>query len=594
MKPKITDRTALLLLVFIVLGVYYPAIFAPMNSVDDPGMYAYLLNMDSFNFREIFVPGGSGSYYRPLLIVSYLIDKYVWGLEISFMHLENILFHLFNTLLVFAIARKVIVMQSSESGMVPFTSALLFAVHPINTEAVDWIAGRTDLLAAFFLFLSVLFLLHRERSISSPLLAAFCMFVACLAKETAIFFLPAALLFPFFVRQHCANDLTYKEIFLNNWQHFLYFQISCVGYFILRSQAFSRGDNGIRQVYAHVAGEKSAETIHQLNSVFKSAGFYLKKLFVPFPLNFGIIHVSDLYIILGILLVIVSFWLFTRRTLPAFIFLCAASIGSSALIIPLIHQTWTPLAERYMYIPSAFFIIGCIQIIPKRRNDPYYHKVVITAGCIVIIIAIYGTVSRTLIWQDNLTLYQDTLNKSPGFEPAQNEIANELFARGRIDEASEIIFSLKLPANLNNRQYGLVSKAVASVNRGDFVGARNYLDEALKDPGKHEVEIIKRLLKLYDLELLTKNSEREKMYPEMLRLLSRLYSITSDSFYQYRLGQIYMQIKDIKRAQEAFSIAAIKAPENAYYRVPSQKLAAKLLAEIDKDEVNLKRPFIIQ
>ena len=195
---QISKRTSLLLLIFIVLGIYFPAIFAPISSIDDPGMYSYLLNTDNFTIRNIFYTGG-GNYYRPILVVSYMMDKYVWGLEESFMHLENIVFHLLNVLLVFAIAQKAALLQGIRSGIVPLIAALFFAIHPLNTEVVAWIAGRTDLLAGFFLFFSVWLLLRQPTNYALTLLAAFSMLVACLAKETAIFFLPAAMIIPYFI-----------------------------------------------------------------------------------------------------------------------------------------------------------------------------------------------------------------------------------------------------------------------------------------------------------------------------------------------------------------------------------------------------------
>lgn len=567
---------SLLLLVFAVLGVYYPAIFSPLNSIDDPGMYSYLLNMDDFNLRGIFFPGGSGSYYRPLLVMSYMMDKYVWGLEESFMHLENIVFHLCNTLLVFAIARRAVMIQRPNPGLAPLAAALLFALHPLHTEVVNWIAGRTDLLAAFFLFLSFYLLLNDNRSCTSVFLSAFSMFVACLAKETAIFFLPAALLLPFYVEKNGTKPASLLEVLRGNWQHFLLFLVSGAAYFFFRTLAFSRGDDGVKQVFIHVAGDKSTDIMPTLITVLKAAGFYLKKLVIPFPLNFGIMQVSDLYAIVGALLVFVIAWLVFRRTLPAFFAVCAFSVGSSALLIPLIRQTWTPLAERYMYIPSAFFLVGLTLAATKLEKKCYDQRIVIAIVCVVIALATYGTARRTLVWQDNLSLFQDTLRKSPGFVPAQNEIANALYARGRIREASAIITSIQLPAGLKNRQYGFLSKAAVAKNNGDYAEARNLLNEALKDPGKQEDKLLLKVLQLYDLEMMAGKVKHDRVYPEMLRVLSRLYSVTSDPYYQYRLGQIYMRQNERKLAHTAFSKAANQAPSNAYYRQAAFKLAEKM------------------
>jgi hypothetical protein len=575
MDKQISGRTSVLFLAFVVLGIYYPAIFAPLNSIDDRGMYAYLSNTDHFTLHNIFASEG-GNYYRPILIVSYLMDKYVWGLQESFMHLENIVFHLVNTLLVFAIARKSALLQDIRSDVAPLLVALFFAIHPLHTEAVVWIAGRTDLLAGFFLFLSVWLLLRQPSNLLITVLAALCMLVGCLAKETAIFFLPAALLFPFFASQSKADTASLRHVFLKNLPHFFAFSLAAVGYFCFRSGAFTRSDAGVVQVIKHVGGEKSAGLLLNLTLFIKAAGFYLKKLFIPFPLNFGIIHVSDLYIPVGILLLVIVFWLLSRRTLVAFFFVCAAAIASSALMIPLLKQTWTPLAERYMYIPSAFFIMGLTFSVQQWGKREQYQALITGLLCIVAVTFIYGTATRTILWQDNLALFQDTLRKSPGFVPAQNEIATALYERGRDRDASALIMSLKLPQELVNAQYGLISKSAALSQNGDFAAARVLLNQALNNPGKHEIDISLRSLKLYDIEVARGLAQSSKVYPDRIRLLTRLHTITGDPFYLYRLGQVHMQQKQKQLAQRAFSAAAVKAPKEAYWRKPAENLANDL------------------
>lgn len=575
MIVQIKTRISILFLSLVVLGVYYPAIFAPLNSVDDLGMYAYLLNTDSFTLNNIFASGG-GNYYRPVLIISYMMDKYIWGLEESFMHLENIVFHLFNTLLVFAIARKSALLQGLRSGTVPLISALFFAIHPLNTEVVSWIAGRTDLLAGFFLFLSVWLLLHKSTNFALIILSALCMLISCLAKETAIFFLPAAIIFPFFITNCETNRASLRETLLENLKHIFIFVIAGVVYFAFRTGTFTRADAGVSQVFSHVGGGKSLGLLPNIRLVLKAGGFYLKKLFIPFPLNFGITHVSDLYIPVGILLFVFVLWLLTRRTLSALFFVCAASVGSSALMIPLIKQTWTPLAERYMYIPSAFFIIGLTFVIYQWEKRIQYQSLITGLLFLVAAIAFYGTSSRTVLWQDNLALYQDTFRKSPDFVPAQNEIANALYAEGKSKEADSIITSIKIPDELLNRQYGLISKANVLINRADYTGARTLLNQLLTNPGKLEIEILEKMLKIDKLQIMGKKASIKELYPGSVKTLTRLTELTGNPFYSYRLGIVHMQVGERAKALTAFNVVVRTAAPTAYYRKSAEKLAKDL------------------
>lgn len=95
-----------LLLVFVTLGVYYPTLFVPYNSLDDLVFVNHLLNQQGFSWLRHFSPGGTYDYYRPLLTLTFEIDKYVGGLHEPFMHLVNVLVHLVNVLLIWLIARR--------------------------------------------------------------------------------------------------------------------------------------------------------------------------------------------------------------------------------------------------------------------------------------------------------------------------------------------------------------------------------------------------------------------------------------------------------------------------------------------------------
>ena len=575
MKDQLNARTGVLLLVFVVLGVYYPAIFSPANSVDDPGMINYLFNTDSFSLRQIVTPGGT--YFRPLLLLSFMADKYLWGLQESFMHLENILFHLLNVLLLFALARRCATADGARPVLLPLAAALLFALHPLNAEPVNWISGRTDLIACFFVLLCALLLFRRAPGVMATALAALSLLAACLAKETAIFFLPAALLLPFFRDGIDGERRSLRDAALKGWPHFLIFALAGSGFFLFRSLASAHKDAGVALVVSKVAGGESAGGGLSLWLPLKAAGFYLKKLFVPFPLNFGIIHVSDLYFPLGIALCLLLLWLLTRRTLASYFFICAASVAGSALIIPLLHVTWTPLAERYMYIPSAFFSLGVTFSLQRIAAQARFKPLVAAAAGIVLVIACYGTASRTLLWQDNLTLFRDTVEKSPGFVPAQNEVAVALYARGATKESAEVRKSMQLSTSLLNYQYGVLSKAASLAENGDLDGAERVLNEGLKDPGRFEKVMCSHLLELYELKIAKKLSTRGDVYRDSVRLLSRLYELTGDPFYLYRRGIVQMTQKERALARESFVAAAAQAPENAVYRLPALKLSQKML-----------------
>ncbi len=137
-----------------VLAVYYPSLHAGYNSVDDLKMISGIDQSGPLDLVHLFVRSGS-YYYRPLTILTYILDRDAWGSIASFMHLENILLHLACAWLVFAITRRLLPLWGEEGQGPALFAGLFFALHPLATESVCWISGRTDPLMAVFLLLAV-------------------------------------------------------------------------------------------------------------------------------------------------------------------------------------------------------------------------------------------------------------------------------------------------------------------------------------------------------------------------------------------------------------------------------------------------------
>lgn len=131
-------------------------------------------------------------YFRPLVVVFFAIDRLLYGLHPAGYHLTNLLLHAGTTLLVWGIGRRVL-----GHGFGAWAAAALFAIHPCHAGAVDWISGRTDVLAgAFYAGALLLYLESRPlRRATAPLVALSLLLfsLALLSKEMAIT-LPAVIL----------------------------------------------------------------------------------------------------------------------------------------------------------------------------------------------------------------------------------------------------------------------------------------------------------------------------------------------------------------------------------------------------------------
>jgi hypothetical protein len=89
---------------------------------------------------------------RPVINISYAIDHAIWGGGALGYHVTNVLLHMLNVALLFVLARR---LAEGRIGA-PFAAAALFAVHPMMTEAVGYISGRSELLCATFFLSAVL------------------------------------------------------------------------------------------------------------------------------------------------------------------------------------------------------------------------------------------------------------------------------------------------------------------------------------------------------------------------------------------------------------------------------------------------------
>jgi hypothetical protein len=129
--------------------------------------------------------GLSVEYFRPLIVLSFALDRLVYGTHAAGYHLTNLALHATATLLVWAIARRVL-----GAGFGAWAAAALFAIHPCHVQAVGWISGRTDVLAAtLYMAAFLLYLESRRRPRAAAALVGLSLsvfFLALLAKEMAI------------------------------------------------------------------------------------------------------------------------------------------------------------------------------------------------------------------------------------------------------------------------------------------------------------------------------------------------------------------------------------------------------------------------
>lgn len=569
-----------LFLIFVTLGIYYPSIFSEISPVDDIQIITSYLNTDRFDIKALFIPSDAGYYYRPLLGLTLIFDKIVWGMHESFMHLENILIHALNVILVFLITEKVAKRYSIANSFLPPVAALLFAVHPINTESVNWIAGRTDLLAGFFLLLSMLLLIYSlERDSQLMGVAGVSVFfLACMSKEVAVSALPGLLAIVLFYDHHGS----FIERLRRRWacSGSLFFVVIAFFLLLVRFLLFNRGDNGIK-LLSTTFNPSGFDFLNDVRLSLTALGFYAKKLFLPWPLNFAIVHVSGYYILAGLTVLLIIVYILIRRGLLSALALTCICLVLPALLVSVARMTWTPVAERYLYISCAIFCI-VISVIVQRidwREGSVAYKMLPFFIITILTLLTYSTVNRNIVWQNNITLLRDTLRNSPDFYLAQNALVISLKEKGRFEESRALMMSIKAPDG-SKRGGKLIdsNQAMILAAQGNLPEAKKLLLRNIENSGVMYPRILENLVTV-NMQLLGQEKNKNtvlELREEIVGYLLKLHEKSGDPFYYYRIGQFYLGTGNKPEAQSYFAKAALFSPDGAYYKKAATKLAEKL------------------
>ncbi len=211
--PRTARHTLIgtLLLVAIVFGLYFPAL--DYDFVWDDQIYVVRNEavQDWSRAKDAFTSPGTtwtanADYnqvaWRPLRNISYLIDHSLFGVQSAVgWHLHNIVLHGLGTVLLFFLMLRLwrlFVSPVEYDGAAPgaivvtcFVGALVWAVHPVQTEVVAWVKSRDDLLATPLVFLTFLLALPRSRmarhaGLGVLGLAVVVYVAAILSKENAV------------------------------------------------------------------------------------------------------------------------------------------------------------------------------------------------------------------------------------------------------------------------------------------------------------------------------------------------------------------------------------------------------------------------
>jgi tetratricopeptide (TPR) repeat protein len=215
----------------VVFGVYFQTLsYGFINFDDEVLMKNSLANVDDVSsIKEVFYKDASLShdipYYRPLLTLSFIINKITTGDNLFYYHLTSLIFHVILSCLLFAFLRL-----AKIADPLSLLVSLIFGVHPLFVNTVVWLAARADILVSVFLMASLIMLAKYEETKKMHYLPFHLLFFisALLSKEVA---LVAPLPFFSYLTRFKIGGLFKKE----NWPPLLSWILILVPFMIIRS-----------------------------------------------------------------------------------------------------------------------------------------------------------------------------------------------------------------------------------------------------------------------------------------------------------------------------------------------------------------------
>ena len=485
--PVMLTLLHLFLLVLLCLVIYYNSLSNGFV-YDDYGAIVEnkYINQPGRLFTSLFDPSyfkyaGLEASYRPVSTLSYFAIHSVAGLDPLYYHLVSLILHTFNTLLVYQLATFVL-----RQRLPALIAGLLFASHPVLTEAVNCIDFNDDLLMTFF-FLPAL--ICYIRSGAGRFLTNFKLYVTCLvlyllsllSKEMAIMYPAIALLYDLMLRDADGVGWNLKSrfsILKRRFQFYTGLVLVSLVYLILRfGVLYNPGE----------ASKASAGSLFE--RVIFLPGHILKYIILvlyPADLNADYVYaypgsIFDLYNLMGSLVVlalVVSAFLAYRFSREI-----SFSIGWFLItLFPVYNliEIYHPLAERYLYLPIIGFCLAVPAAINAALKGRFTQHAVITRVTllpVVVIVGIYSyaTIQRNPIWQSNYSLWSDTVRKSPDSLVARGGLGMAYLEKGMLDDAArQFKLSIERYPNHHKSYYNLglvyhrqgdLKKAVALFNR---------------------------------------------------------------------------------------------------------------------------------
>jgi tetratricopeptide (TPR) repeat protein len=441
-------RVLLVVLIFLALGffIYFNTLESPFVFDDMPRILENrAIRLDELTLKGLMNAafGKQSARSRPIGNITFALNYYVHQYELAGYHIVNIIIHIASGILLWLILTNTLNLKSvrpefEHGPWIALLAALLWLVNPAQTQTVTYIVQRLNGLAAMFSLFSFLFYL-KGRLTLKPKIRWVWFLGAALGWLLALGCKQNAATLPFFILLY--EWYFFQDLDLGWFRKNIKYIIIVVVVFVLVAVIFL-GTKPIEKLASiNDYANKEFTIAQRVMTEFRVVLYYLSLIFYPqpsrlnldydFPLSYSLIDplttLPALICIAG--LIALAVYLAKKQRLISFcIFWFLGNLVIESSVIPV-----AIIFEHRIYTPSMF-----VCLIPVILLYRYIKPVWLVAGigCALILLFSYWTIERNRVWRDALTLWADSVEKSPNKARPYSNLGVAQKSQNMVDEAA--------------------------------------------------------------------------------------------------------------------------------------------------------------
>ncbi len=570
----------------IILAILIFAIVSYWVSIDSPFQFddhkfieqSHLTRgLDGFrglNLKNSLLGGG-----RPLTLFTFALNYEFSQFRVRWYHLVNLIIHILNTLLIFFFTTELL-KDKEINRNVPLGVAAVFALHPVQTESVTYIVQRAEILGSFFYIIIMLILLKLDEVNKTKkfilLFISLVLFILGWASKEIVISIPAAyLLYVLFFRG-------IKEFFgkLKKLSPILIVMVLFAIKFLSRLNPASHAGFKLKDI----------SVTDYLFTQFRVMFTYLRLFILPVNQNldydypvFRTFFHPEVIISFMLLSIIIAIALFTLKlkgkyswhfrivgfgVMWFFLLLVPTSSIVPFLDIAVEHRLYLPVFGLSL---SLFTFVDLV--LKKMKKEKLFIVIVLTISMLLSFL----TYKRNMVWASSISLWQDTVKKSPNKARPHMNLGHAYQDSGKLELAlKEYNRALEL---LND---GNIDRADVISNIGTIYFLKGEIDRAIK--------LYRDALKEYPANVGILNNLAicyiESGEPELALQYAELAVRLKPGFAPARntLGEVYLQLNRCDEALQQFLEAKRFIPEDyrVYWNITLSLSCLKRFDEADK------------